>query len=281
MDQNTVRVLKGIGSLVFLLVMAVIVAQKIDAIIRMSTIGWIVLMVVFVGATFCSIKLMDLAKTYIRIKESTLEWLSISICFMIVGVAAYFLNTQSINNIIFLDSKKEASTASKPLIDYYNSNDIANFKVLLKSNKRDIDIKIGSHTLLTRSILDKKYNYALVLIKSGANINAYQKRLTIEESDKLYKLRDVPCMSKDMHDNLVQERKTIMDNASSGYISYPPIYYAIKQDAIEVVKALLQSGVNLSGISKMKVGDTPVLNYARKQKYTEVFNLVFEKYIIK
>jgi O-antigen/teichoic acid export membrane protein len=104
MNDNSKKVIKGIGNLVVLLVMAWIVSQKINSINELSIIGWILVAVSFVVVVFCSIKMSELLKPHINLKENTLEWLSISVCFILFGLAAYLFNTQSINDALF--SKK-------------------------------------------------------------------------------------------------------------------------------------------------------------------------------
>lgn len=95
------KILKGIGSLLFVIVMALIVAQKINSINELTILGWSVVGISFFVVVLCAIKLEKLVKPYLKLKEGTLEWLSIIVCFSFFGLAVYILSTDSIKSALF------------------------------------------------------------------------------------------------------------------------------------------------------------------------------------
>lgn len=361
MTQNTSRIFKGVWSLIFTLVIMLLVVQKINSINELTTTGWLVFFITFIALLFFTLKMADLIQPHVKLKEDTLQWLLIFLCFSIFGLMAYMLSNDKINTILFknykithkiellektyhtqykhyahlkayshnqmlwlyrlekrcrkyeknneltIDNAKDnldlpcylnmleqriidndefaqsisehKNTINQPrspaLIEAYNNNDFNRFRKLAE-NKADLNIKSGSHSILTRSIIDKKYNYTYELINNGADVNQFTKKLTLQQSDKMYKLRDVENMSAKMEENLNTQRTKIQDSADN-YHSYPAIYYAIKQNAIAVVKHLLTHHADISHLKQMKVDDMTILDYAEKQHFNEISALITQQ----
>ena len=96
---DIIKVFKGVGAIVFVVVILFIVIKKIKNIKEIQTTGWLSMAVVFIFGTLAGVKLSNFLERKTNLSENTCMNISVGFVFLIIGTIVYLFWDQFFSSL--------------------------------------------------------------------------------------------------------------------------------------------------------------------------------------